>query len=107
MCKTRDAKAVDSRSGASKQFDADRRKCETEFGVGTLHLRRRVFFPVGDGITFSAATQDATAHTARINPIIASERVIGTSSQRAAIILNAPKASSTPRPHGRWRTGCI
>lgn len=44
------------------------------------------------------ANHEAIAHTERIAPMIASESVMGTSSQRAASILRATKASSTPNP---------
>lgn len=44
------------------------------------------------------ANHDAIAHTDSIAPMIASESVIGTSTQRAASILRATKASSAPNP---------
>jgi hemerythrin-like metal-binding protein len=44
------------------------------------------------------ANQETMAHTESMAPMIASESVIGTSSQRAASILRATKASSAPSP---------
>jgi hemerythrin-like metal-binding protein len=44
------------------------------------------------------ANHEAIAHSERIAPMIASESVMGTSIQRAASILRATKASSTPNP---------
>jgi len=46
----------------------------------------------------SGANHEAMAHSERIAPMIASESVMGTSIQRAASILRATKASSTPNP---------
>jgi hemerythrin len=44
------------------------------------------------------ANQEAMAQSDRIAPMIASDSVMGTSSQRAASILRATKASITPNP---------
>ena len=44
------------------------------------------------------AIHETTEQIASIPPMIASERVIGTSSQRAKSILNAMKASNAPKP---------
>lgn len=44
------------------------------------------------------ANHETIAHTESIAPMIASESVIGTSSQRAASILRATKANSAPNP---------
>ena len=44
------------------------------------------------------AIQETIAHTESMAPMIASESIIGTSSQRAESILRATKASSAPNP---------
>jgi len=89
-------------------YSADRRSSEFMRAAGVLHLLPE---PVAPAHAASRATpaqflasdapgasHDAIAHSERMAPMIASESMIGTSIQRAASILRATKASSTPNP---------